>query len=132
MTDLKPFVVVPQCDVPAGKMPAAAAGVVRRALELGLSVRSTYAVALDPGRLRRVVGFERSEGGEGDAAKGGSTMRVTVTLETIAVRVREIVTGWAAYLIWSCVDGGSWSMSEAAVRDVGALSRRVSWSGIYI
>lgn len=131
MTELAPFVVVPMTDVPMGKMPAAAVALVRRALELGFVVRSTYAVALVPGVLRKVAGFVRAEGGEGDTARGGSMTRVTVMMETIAVRVRE-ATGWAAYLIWSCVDGGSWSMSEAAVRDVGRLSRRVRWDGQYV
>lgn len=130
--DLAPFVVVAMADVPDGRMPRNATVLVRRCLDMGLRVRSTYAVAMVPGVLRKVRGFTRGVGGEGDAAKGGSMERVTVTRESVAVRVWEPVTRWASYLIWHSDDGAAWSMEEAKVRWPGEFPRPVTWEGRYI
>lgn len=129
--DLRPYVVVPMCDVPAGKMPRNAVGMVGRAVEMGLWVRSSYAVALVPGVLRKVAGFARIEGGEGADAKGGGMQRVTVTLESVVVRFRDAF-GWSGYASWHCVDGGSWSFECCWVRAPGSAPRRLTWDGIYV
>ncbi len=114
MTEFAPIVVVPACDVPDGKMPQTAAAMVRRALALGCVVRSTYAVAFDPGVLRA---------GE----------RVTLTLETIVVRFRHAGAGWAAYACWACESaGGAWRFDSAWIREPGQWPRRVNTNGVYV
>lgn len=128
---LRPWVLTPGCDVPAGKMPRNATALIGRAIELGLRVRSTYAVALIPNVLRKIKGFTRIDGNEGADAKGGSMERVAVTLESIVVRVGA-VDGWRAWLSWHCVDGAAWSFDRCWVRDVGHAPRRVSWDCLYI
>lgn len=79
VVDLKPIVVVPMCAVPDGKMPATATHIVRLALECGMKVWSTYAVALVPNVLR-------------------AKQRVTLTLESVAVRFRK--DGRRGYAVW--------------------------------
>jgi hypothetical protein len=79
-----PYVVVPMCDVPAGKMPKTAVSVVNLALGAGMSVRSTYALALVPGVLRKIKGMGKGSGGPEDVPK---MERVTETLETVVVRL---------------------------------------------
>ena len=133
-SELGPMVVVGMCDVPDGKMPAAATAIVRRAIEGGMWVRSTYAVVFVPNVLRKVVGFLRGEGGEGDAAKGGSMARVTVTRETVAVRVRVTEGRWPqAYAIWLSDDGSAWKFDNAQVwHGPHEWPRRVSATGLYV
>lgn len=104
---LKPYVVVPMCDVPAGKMPSNAALLVGRALGLGLKVRSTYTAVLVPNKLR-----------------GGR--RVTLLMDTVAVRFAD-GSGWRGYAMWH--DG---SFQHAFVGTRGNWPVQVDWNGVYV
>lgn len=104
---LKPVIMVPMCDVPDGKMPAAATRFVGRALALGLKVRSTYAAALVPDLLRAGV-------------------RVTELIESVAVRFTD-GSGWRGYAMWH-----NGSFKYAFVGTKGNWPVRVSWDGVYV
>lgn len=106
--ELSPFVVIPMCEVPAGKMPTTAAGLVRRALAAGMRVWSTYAMALVPGVRRKSA--ETDEDGK------RRFIEITLTLETVAVRfwlADESRRGWATW------HNGSFEQAYVRVRGQG-------------
>lgn len=121
VVELRPYVVVPMCPVPAGKMPRGALVVVKLAVECGMKVWSTYAVALVPGVLRKVA---------------GQMERVTVTLESVVVRFAAATArGYAIFHDGSFQyavtrEAGQWSVtrgmrdSKAGVAGIGTWMKQ--------
>lgn len=101
--ELRPIVVVPMCEVPAGKMPRTAGALVRQALKCGYRVWSTYALALVPGVRRK---------------DGDNYARITLTLESVAVRLRLPGRERRAWAMWHngsfqqawARDGSTWAI----------------------
>lgn len=108
-----PIVLVGARDVPDGLMPTGATRAVAKLLTAGCVVRSTYAVALVPGVLRKI---------------GDERQRVTVTRESIAVRFASPEHGGRGWLTWERDDGADWAIKSRWIHQAGraasfALSR---------
>lgn len=117
--ELRPFVVVPMCAVPDGKMPKGARAVVRAALAAGLGVWTTFTVVLMPG-VRKLVRGERVEIGQ-DAGARNYYVKMTETVESVVVRLR---TRDAAHQAWAAWHNGRFE--HAFARRPGALPWRLS------
>lgn len=108
---LRPHVVIPMCEVPAGKMPRGAAGVVKLALAAGLEVWSTYAMAFVPGARRKVAEAAKVPAGEVEVK--ATFERITITLETVAVRLWLADESRRAWATWH-----NGNFEQAWARDV--------------
>lgn len=118
--------VISGVDVPDGKLPKGAGWLISDALDRGLIVRSTYALAFLPDVVRALAvepdAAEQVGEGRDDGAK---RTKLIVTLESVCVRF--VAPGARAWGVWhnSNEDGRSWSFAEGQTRVNGAFPVRV-------